>query len=326
MIASSESRNSSKNMSKFNSNDRWIPTGKIFTSSITKVNSELHYGTNEDITSPYECEQTLNVSAGNQNVLMASSLSLSHNSTQQDTQPTTNVQPTTKPITPTTNVNAEENNTDQEVDAQFVPYEFFNPFLTPIQEVVESSSCNVDNSNMHTFYQHLEMCMFALTMSTAEPKNINKAIADHAWIEAMHEELYQFDRLKVWELVDKPFGKTVIDFEESFVLIAHLEAVRIFVAYAAYKSFLIYYMDVKMAFLNGLLKEEDFISTNPQEVSLSIRPNVDHAGCLDTRKRTSGGIQFLGEKLASWMSKKQDCTAMSTAEAEYVALSGFVLK
>ncbi|GKB00358.1 ribonuclease H-like domain-containing protein, partial [Tanacetum coccineum] len=48
---------------------------------------------------------------------------------------------------------------------------------------------------------------------------------------------------------------------------------------------------------------------------------VDHAGCLDTRKITSGGIQFLCDKLVSWMSKKQDCTAMSSAEAEYVALS-----
>ncbi|GJT24694.1 hypothetical protein Tco_0894631 [Tanacetum coccineum] len=45
------------------------------------------------------------------------------------------------------------------------------------------------------------------------------------------------------------------------------------------------------------------------------------AGCVDTRKSTSGGIQFLGDKLVSWMSKKQDCTAMSSAEAEYVALS-----
>ncbi|GJR41076.1 hypothetical protein Tco_1216760 [Tanacetum coccineum] len=40
-------------------------------------------------------------------------------------------------------------------------------------------------------------------------------------------------------------------------------------------------------------------------------PDVDHAGCLDTCKSTSGGIQFLGEKLVSWMSKKQDCTVMS---------------
>ncbi|GJR10438.1 retrovirus-related pol polyprotein from transposon TNT 1-94 [Tanacetum coccineum] len=40
-----------------------------------------------------------------------------------------------------------------------------------------------------------------------------------------------------------------------------------------------------------------------------------HAGCLDTRKSTSGGIQFLGDKLVSWMSKKQNYTAMSSAEA-----------
>ncbi|GKA70683.1 ribonuclease H-like domain-containing protein [Tanacetum coccineum] len=49
--------------------------------------------------------------------------------------------------------------------------------------------------------------------------------------------------------------------------------------------------------------------------------DVDHAGCIDTRKSTSGGIQFLGDKLVSWMSKKQDYTVMSSSEAEYVALS-----
>nr|GFA81249.1 putative ribonuclease H-like domain-containing protein [Tanacetum cinerariifolium] len=50
-----------------------------------------------------------------------------------------------------------------------------------------------------------KMGMFALTMSTAEPKNIKEAMADSAWIEAMQEELHHFDRLQVWELVDKPF-------------------------------------------------------------------------------------------------------------------------
>nr|GFB59425.1 retrovirus-related Pol polyprotein from transposon TNT 1-94 [Tanacetum cinerariifolium] len=49
--------------------------------------------------------------------------------------------------------------------------------------------------------------------------------------------------------------------------------------------------------------------------------DVDHAGCIDSRKSTSGGIQFLCDKLVSWMLKKQNCTAMSSAEAEYVALS-----
>nr|GFB12648.1 uncharacterized mitochondrial protein AtMg00810-like [Tanacetum cinerariifolium] len=49
--------------------------------------------------------------------------------------------------------------------------------------------------------------------------------------------------------------------------------------------------------------------------------DVDLAGCIDSRKSTSGGIQILGDKLVSWMSKKQNCTPMSSAEAEYVALS-----
>nr|GFB31021.1 retrovirus-related Pol polyprotein from transposon TNT 1-94 [Tanacetum cinerariifolium] len=55
-----------------------------------------------------------------------------------------------------------------------------------------------------------EMYMYALTMSTTEPKNIKEAMVDSVWKEAMQEELHQFDRLQVWELVDKPFGKTVI--------------------------------------------------------------------------------------------------------------------
>ncbi|GJT72161.1 hypothetical protein Tco_1031447 [Tanacetum coccineum] len=54
------------------------------------------------------------------------------------------------------------------------------------------------------------MCMFALTVSIVEPKNIKEAMVDSAWIEAMQDELHQFDRLKVWELVDKPFGKMII--------------------------------------------------------------------------------------------------------------------
>nr|GEW68844.1 ribonuclease H-like domain-containing protein [Tanacetum cinerariifolium] len=55
---------------------------------------------------------------------------------------------------------------------------------------------------------------------------------------------------------------------------------------------------------------------------LTAFSDSDHAGCLDSRKSTSGGIQFLGgDKLVSWSLKKQDCTSMSFAEAEYVSLS-----
>ncbi|GJY38586.1 retrovirus-related pol polyprotein from transposon TNT 1-94 [Tanacetum coccineum] len=107
-----------------------------------------------------------------------------------------------------------------------------------------------------------EICMFALTVSRTEPKNIKEAMADSAWIEAMQEELHQFDRLDVWELVDRPLSKGYnqkerIDFEESF---SRLEAVRLFSAYATHKSFPVYQMDVKTSFLNGPLKEEVYIN------------------------------------------------------------------
>ncbi|GKF02258.1 hypothetical protein Tco_0029181, partial [Tanacetum coccineum] len=56
-----------------------------------------------------------------------------------------------------------------------------------------------------------EMCMFALTVSRTELKNIKEAMVDSAWIEAMQEEIHQFDRLDVWELVDRPLCKNVIN-------------------------------------------------------------------------------------------------------------------
>nr|GEV58818.1 hypothetical protein [Tanacetum cinerariifolium] len=57
---------------------------------------------------------------------------------------------------------------------------------------------------------------------------------------------------------------------------------------------------------------------------LTAFSDADHTGCIDSRKSTSGGIQFLGDKLVSWMSKKQNCTTMSSAEAEYVVLSSAI--
>ncbi|GJV76801.1 retrovirus-related pol polyprotein from transposon TNT 1-94 [Tanacetum coccineum] len=154
------------------------------------------------------------------------------NSAPQDTNPSTNIHPTSEPTTPT-NVHAEENNDDQA--------EFTNPFCTPVQEAAESSSRNLGNSNVHTFNQPQhseyrwtkdhpltqvrgnpskpvqtrrqlatdpEMCMFALTVSIVEPKNIKEAMADSAWIEAMQEELHQFDRLQVWNSLTNLLART----------------------------------------------------------------------------------------------------------------------
>nr|GFA71723.1 hypothetical protein [Tanacetum cinerariifolium] len=293
----------------------------------------------------------------------------------------------------------------------------------PLEQVIGNPSQSVRTRRQ--LESDGEMCMFALT-----------------------EELHQFDRLDVLALVDRPLCKNVInmkwlwenkhdkentvirnksslvakgyaqkegvDFEESFAPVAQLEAVRLFIAYAAHKYFIVYQMDVKTAFLYGPLKEEvvwydelsNFLvskgfskgSIDPtlfitkhkgdillvqiyvddiifgvqiyqsprgifinqakyaQEIlikhakpiekhliaverifhylkdtihmglwypkdtgfELTVFLDLDHEGCLDSRKSISGGIQFLGDdKLVSWSSKKQDCTSMSSAKAEY---------
>nr|GEW03525.1 retrovirus-related Pol polyprotein from transposon TNT 1-94 [Tanacetum cinerariifolium] len=135
-----------------------------------------------------------------------------------------------------------------------------------------------------------DMCMYALTVSTMEPKNVKAAMTDPAWIESMQEELLQFKRLDVWVLVPAPDNNTPltlkwlfknkhdeenmvirnksrlvvrgyrqeegIDFEESFAPVARIEAIKIFLPYAAHKLFTVFQMDVNTAFLHGTLKED----------------------------------------------------------------------
>nr|GEZ54460.1 hypothetical protein [Tanacetum cinerariifolium] len=123
-----------------------------------------------------------------------------------------------------------------------------------------------------------------------------------------------------------------IDFEESFAPVARLEAIRIFIAYVTHKNMVVYQMDVKTAFLNGNLREEVYVqeegidfeeSFSPDSsVALTAFADADHAGCQYTRRSTSGSVQFLGERLISWSSKKQKSAAISSTEAKYIALSG----
>ncbi|GJY33726.1 retrovirus-related pol polyprotein from transposon TNT 1-94 [Tanacetum coccineum] len=201
------------------------------------------------------------------NTTLSTSTTINADLTQLDIQ--TTPEPTTQKQT-----NNVDGNIYQAEHAQFEEDEFMNPFGTSLHEVGELSSHHVDPSNMHTFYQRYpyeyhwtryhpleqvhrnpshpvrtrqlldtdgEMCMFTLT-----------------------EELHQFEQLDVWELVDIPNGKNVInmkwlwknkhdeektifhnkarlvakgyrqeeriDFEESFALVARLEVVKIFVA------------------------------------------------------------------------------------------------
>ncbi|GJZ85069.1 retrovirus-related pol polyprotein from transposon TNT 1-94 [Tanacetum coccineum] len=146
-------------------------------------------------------------------------------------------------------------------NSQFVSY---NP---PSRKEIESSTTALEPSNVQNFHQvqpstHIwtkdhpldqvigdpskpvmtrqrlhtdsEVCMYALTVSTIEPKNIKEAMADHSWIESMQDELNQFERLQVWELVPRPEGKNVIALK--------------------------WLWKNKRAFLNGPLKEKVYVS------------------------------------------------------------------
>nr|GEU32566.1 hypothetical protein [Tanacetum cinerariifolium] len=304
--------------------------------------------------------------------------------------PSTNVQSTSAPTTHT-NVHAEENNNDQaEEGEQIQDDEFTNAFCASAQEVVKSSSHNICNLNVPTFNQP-QVSEYRWTKDhTLE----QEAMADYAWIEAMQEELHQFNRLPIWELVNKPFGKLIIrlkwlwknkndedqtvirnkarlvakgyaqeegiDFEESFAPLARLEAVRIFIAYANGRKNGISQWSTEGggqsigtpmatkpkldADLSGnpvdqtdyrskigslmylTSRRPDIVQAYPKDSSFELTAvsDVDYAGCIDSCKSTSGGIQFLGDKLVRWMSKKQNCTTMSSPEVEYVALSSAI--
>ncbi|GJV63438.1 retrovirus-related pol polyprotein from transposon TNT 1-94 [Tanacetum coccineum] len=219
---------------------------------------------------------------------------------------------------------AEENNNDQAPNASFQEDEFINPFCTRVQEIGESSSRNIDNTDVHSFQPQshdyrwtrdhpLEQVRGNPTMPVQTRRQL--ATDPEMCMFALTEELHQFDRLKVWELVDKPFGKMIIKLK-SFAPVARLEAVRIFVAHAAHKSFPIYQMDVKTAFLNGPLKEEVYVA-QPEGF---VDPDHPEKVYLLRKKSTSRGIQVLGDKLVSWMSKKQNYTAMSSTSRLWLQL------
>ncbi|XP_075494766.1 uncharacterized protein LOC142532333 [Primulina tabacum] len=159
------------------------------------------------------------------------------------------------------------------------------------------------------FSQVTHSCFISLN----EPKNVNDALKDEFWVNAMHEELEQFVRNDVWDLVPRPSNVNVIgskwilknktdesgniirnkarlvaqgytqvdgvDFDETFVPVARMESVRLLLAVACHMHVKLYQMDVKSTFLNGILNEEAYV----------IQPkgfeDPHHSGpCLQTEK------------------------------------------
>nr|GFB52572.1 retrovirus-related Pol polyprotein from transposon TNT 1-94 [Tanacetum cinerariifolium] len=187
---------------------------------------------------------------------------------------------------------------------QLTDYGFFYDKV-PIYCDSKSAIAISCNPVQHTRTKHIDV-------SSIEPANVAETLRDADWVSAMQEELDQFARLKVCRLVPRPKGKTIIktkwifknkkdesslviqnkarlvvvgysqqkgiDYDETFTPVARIEAIRLFLAYAAHKNFTIYQMDVKTTFLNGILKEGVYVG---QPLGFVSKQYPDHVYALD---------------------------------------------
>ncbi|GJW02607.1 retrovirus-related pol polyprotein from transposon TNT 1-94 [Tanacetum coccineum] len=336
----------------------------------------------------------------------------------------------------------------------------------PLENIISELARPV--STRLQLHEQALFCYYGAFLTAVEPKTYKDSLTQSCWIEAMQEELNEFERLrldelggilknKAWLVARGYHQEYGIDFEESFALVARLEAIRIFVVFAAHMNMVVYQMDVKTVFLNGNLREEVYVSqpdrfvdqdspnhvynlkkalygfkqalcawydmlssflisqdfskelrfdscdqvvtpmvetsnemritegkaidpshyhdmigtllyltasrpdlqfsicmcaryqARPTEkhlnaiktifrylkgtvnqglwypkdssIALIAFADADHAGCQDTRRSTSGSMQFLEDKLISWSSKMQKSVTISSTEAEYITLS-----
>ncbi|KAJ9547054.1 hypothetical protein OSB04_019597 [Centaurea solstitialis] len=162
----------------------------------------------------------------------------------------------------------------------------------PIDQVLGNLS-----SGVKTRHQSGNVCLYVNFISENEPKEIDDALRDPAWVSAMQEELAEFIRNNVWLLVPRPRKRTIIgskwifmnkldevgtiirnnarlvaqgyrqeegiDYDETFAPVARLEAIRLFMAFAAHMNFKVFQMDIKNPFLNGKLNEEVYVAQTP---------------------------------------------------------------
>ncbi|KAH9744422.1 Integrase catalytic domain-containing protein [Citrus sinensis] len=187
----------------------------------------------------------------------------------------------------------EETNAEQnEGTSQTLPKEWRYVFSHPKDVILGDPSRGVTTrSSLRNTCEH------AAFISQIEPKSFADAENDESWIMAMQEELNQFERNNVWELVPNPEHQSIrgtkwvfrnkmdesgvvvrnkarlvtqgynqeegIDFDETFAPVARLESIRMLLAYACHKDFILYQMDVKSAFLNGYIMEEVYVKQPP---------------------------------------------------------------
>ncbi|GJS35915.1 retrovirus-related pol polyprotein from transposon TNT 1-94 [Tanacetum coccineum] len=189
-----------------------------------------------------------------------------------------------------------------------------------------------------------------------KPKNYKDALTKACWIEAMQEELNEFKRLEVWELVPSPDKVMISQSPRGIFLNQSKYALESLKKYGMESSDPV---DTPMVEKSKLDEDTQGKAVDPthyrgmakpakkhlhavkrifkylrgtvnrglwypkdSSIALTAYADADHAGCQDTRRSTSGSMQLLGERLVSWSSKRQKSAVISSIEAEYIALSG----
>ncbi|GJX82350.1 putative ribonuclease H-like domain-containing protein [Tanacetum coccineum] len=288
----------------------------------------------------------------------------------------------------------------------------------PLENVIGKVQSSVQTRGMRRFtheqgffsvayeektHEDLYTCLFACFLSQEEPKRVAKASIDLPkgkrpigvkWIfKNKTDERGIVIRNKARLVAQGYTQEEGIDYDDVFALVAKIEAIRLFLAYASFMGLIVYQMDVKSAFLYGTIKEEEkyvakilrkknsttiryytymkstytpvnlekplvkdgdaddvdvllyrsmigslmyLTASRPDIIYLKGKPTLgllfsrdspfklvaytdsDYAGATQDRKSTTGGCQFLGNKLISWQCKKQTVGVTSTTEAEYV--------
>ncbi|GKC19207.1 copia protein, partial [Tanacetum coccineum] len=228
-----------------------------------------------------------------------------------------------------------------------LPYEHIRKWTDshPLDNIIGNPSRPVSTQKQLT--TDALWCFYNSVLSKVEPKNFKSAVTEDCWFQAMQEEIHEFDRLDVWELVPPPDSAMIIalkwiykvkldeygdvlknkarliakgfcqeeglDFEESFASVAHLEVIRIFIANAASKNMTVYQMDVKIAFLNGELKEEVYRPQLPLPLTEGFVDQKSKS-CLSSEEDIYGG--------PNWM---RDLSGIPVDQTKYRSMIGSLM-
>nr|GFA91268.1 hypothetical protein [Tanacetum cinerariifolium] len=214
------------------------------------------------------------------------------------------------------------------------------PFLTtPNTRINKDHSLDNVIGDMQSGVQTRRM-----TVTTDEQRFITANYEKKTHVEAMQEELLQFHLQKVWTLVDLSRGKRAIgikwvfrnkkdergiiirnkaelvaqgctkeegiDYDEVFTLVARIKAIRLFLAYASFMGFLFYQMDVKSAFLYGMIEEEVYVCQplGFKDLTILIRGKIDQTLFIKRQKEDILLVQVYVDDIIFGSTKKELCT------------------